>query len=155
MDKYNWKKYIRSLDLTGLNRRRLKVLIKIQRRVVDEDKKFDIRSWQWQAPSRMIAVVTEKKLHACGTAACFAGYVALSPEWKRAGGRINLSSGAPILNYRGGQDALSEYLSLDDDLFMRRVCVWFVGGNIRMYGLRKPNAAAVLKRLEYALEITA
>ena len=44
---------------------------------------------------------TEAELHACGNTACFAGYVALSPEWAAAGNTIS-THGEPVL---GGQAA--------------------------------------------------
>lgn len=48
---------------------------------------------------------TEEELHKCGTAACFAGWIAVSPEWKADGGYVN-EFGAPG-NYRTLSDQSS------------------------------------------------
>lgn len=49
-------------------------------------------------------VSTEEELHACGNTACFAGYVAISPEFKADGGRVGVV-GEPVL-----KDIESKYI---------------------------------------------
>ena len=45
--------------------------------------KVNMHQWQERGAS---CATTEKELHACGNSACFAGWVAVSPEWKEFGG---------------------------------------------------------------------
>lgn len=46
--------------------------------------KVDMRAWQDFATRQDIRH-TEKELHACGNSACFAGWLAVSPEFQAAG----------------------------------------------------------------------
>ena len=58
---------------------------------------------------------TEESKHACGSAACFAGWVAISPEWESAGG-FTSRSGTPRFNGSDGSDALGEWLDIPEIL---------------------------------------
>ena len=55
-------------------------------------------SWQGQPTTDITSycATSEQDLHACGNSACFAGWVAVSPEWKEFGGIIG-DSGYPDL----------------------------------------------------------
>jgi hypothetical protein len=61
-----------------------------------------VSMFKWQArfltDDRIMSdiVKTEAELHTCGTTACFAGWVAVSPEWKAFGG-LSDEDGAPYL----------------------------------------------------------
>ena len=57
--------------------------------------KFDISVWQEVVPGGYKD--TECELHRCGTSACFAGWVAVSPEFRKDGGSISRSCGYPII----------------------------------------------------------
>lgn len=63
----------------------LKQLIAIVKRARKADKIYMV-SFQ---VGRDATCMTEASLHSCGNRACFAGYVALSPEWKAYGGGVN------------------------------------------------------------------
>lgn len=56
---------------------------------------------------------TEEKLHACGSAACFAGWVAVSPEFQADGGTCDGYTGAPMLDGFGGPNAIALWLDID------------------------------------------
>ena len=69
---------------------------------------IDMVRYQWgdiSEDGRRHVVATEEQLHACGNVACFAGYVALSPEWKAAGGYM-YHSGEPKLPAGVGEEDL-------------------------------------------------
>lgn len=53
---------------------------------------------------------TESELHSCGNSACFAGWVAVSPEFQEAGGAHLHNSGAPIFNGCMGYLAIAGWL---------------------------------------------
>ncbi len=58
---------------------------------------------------------TEAELHACGTAACFAGHVAVSPEFKADGGSVGGIGDPHIGGNLGGQEAIAEWLGIPTD----------------------------------------
>jgi len=58
--------------------------------------KIDMCSWQ-EIKNGDKALGSEENLHYCGTAACFAGWIAVSPEWKKDGGRIDERVGSPYI----------------------------------------------------------
>lgn len=56
---------------------------------------------------------TIEELHECGNAACFAGYLAISPEFRDAGGSVNCGyGGAPLFNGQAAASAVSAYLEI-------------------------------------------
>jgi hypothetical protein len=55
---------------------------------------FQTRSLESARIDRAV-VFTEEDLHACGNSACFAGWIAVSPEWKEAGGECTVF-GSPL-----------------------------------------------------------
>ena len=84
-----------------MNIENMKAAIAIMQRVIDRGDKVDMVNWQttksgYNTFSFEPIAKTEDELHACGNAACFAGYVAISPEWRAAGGFV-LGSAAPSL----------------------------------------------------------
>lgn len=89
-----------------MNLERLQQAINIMERAG----KVDMTDWQ----SGEI-VETESEIHSCGTAACFAGWVAVSPEFKEAGGVTHPVSGAPILNIFSGCSAIVAWLEVEDE----------------------------------------
>lgn len=65
--------------------------ISVMERVKARGDKVDMSDWQ---NSEFGFGDSEQDLHTCGTAACFAGWLAVSPEWAADGGSVTLS-GAP------------------------------------------------------------
>lgn len=57
---------------------------------------------------------TPQQLHACGNTACFAGHIAISPEWKAIGGLI-ASNGAPRLNNQNSAKSLGQWLGVSPE----------------------------------------
>lgn len=61
--------------------------------------------------------LTEQELHACGNSACFAGWVAVSPEFQADGGRVDRTMGYPLISSSfdifAADEAISYWLDLD------------------------------------------
>lgn len=79
-----------------------KTLIQLDKAIAIMKRAKNLNMKEWQKPnydhSEIPRIVsTEEELHACGNTACFAGYVAISPEFKADGGRIG-RGGAPVLS---------------------------------------------------------
>lgn len=66
----------------------------------------------WQRKKSGQVVFTESELHACGNTACFAGHVAISDEFQKAGGTVCRYNGRPILGTYHGEEALSLWLGI-------------------------------------------
>ena len=86
--------------------------------VMERARKFDLSTWQEGAD--FYAITTEAELNSCGMAACFGGYIAVSPEFKAAGGEVSRFSGRPIICANdftvGGHEAIAVYLGINDTL---------------------------------------
>ena len=63
-----------------MNRENIQKAIRVMERVRDQNYEFDMRNWQ--TPGDGIFLAAEKDAVACGTACCFAGWIAISPEFK-------------------------------------------------------------------------
>lgn len=87
-----------------INSERLEQAIAVMRRAG----KVDMRTWQsGQVKS------SESRIHACGNTACFAGWLAVSPEFINSGGWLSPLSGAPGFNERLGAHAVIEWLEAE------------------------------------------
>lgn len=66
-------------------------------------------------------VTTEAELHQCGNKACFAGHIAVSPEFKADGGSC-VSRGSPAYRNEDGwvvneaESAIGRWLGVDNDV---------------------------------------
>ena len=73
----------------------------------------------WQSSQFVASAKCEKVIHSCGTAACFAGWIGVSPEWKEFGGDIN-DAGEPFIVIDGeieeAEVSLAKWLGLHVDL---------------------------------------
>lgn len=58
--------------------------IAVMERVKARGDRFDLCTWREHVPG--FDPQSEQELHTCGTAACFAGWVAVSPEFRADGG---------------------------------------------------------------------
>lgn len=75
-----------------MNRERILTAIKIMERVPVGK----LRMSAFQTPARALVLVsTEDEMHACGNSACFAGWVAVSPEFRADGGYAEM--GEPVI----------------------------------------------------------
>jgi hypothetical protein len=69
-------------------------------------------TWQNEPHGHIIQIAqTESELHACGNTACFAGHLALSPEFQKAGGSVS-KIGAPVFNGLLEASAVAEYFGI-------------------------------------------
>lgn len=91
-----------------MNHERLEQAINIMKRAG----KVDMNCWQgaYQANIKQ----TEQEMHSCGNSACFAGWLAVSPEFRTAGGTIN-TLGVPVYQGKTGPDAILKWLDLEDE----------------------------------------
>lgn len=60
-------------------------------------------------------VTNEEDAHTCGSACCFAGWVAVSQHFRDQGGSMSQISGGPIFAYRHNEYAIAEYLGIPDN----------------------------------------
>ena len=73
---------------------------------------FDMANWQNEPHGHIIQIAqTESELHACGNTACFAGHLALAPEFQKAGGSVSIT-GAPSFNGLLEASAVAEYFDI-------------------------------------------
>lgn len=104
--------------MSEFNSGRLELLIKVVKRARDSGLNFDMNTWQSiiNEDGKILdtddikVVKTEKKAHECGTVCCVAGLLALSPEFKRVGGKVESDSGRPILDGYAGGGAITVFL---------------------------------------------
>lgn len=143
----NYKSIIDLMDLKSMNLRRMDVCIKVMQRVAAKAYAFDIETWQQGGSNRL----TEKGLHKCGSSACFGGWLAVSPEFRRSGGGVERLGGRPIFNGFGGSSAVSEYLTIS----YRAACLITSENYPELYQdlKRKITARNVLARLKYARKV--
>jgi len=83
--------------------------IDVMERVKARGDNFDLSTWQGGFDGGVIA--REEDLHMCGTSACFAGWVAVSPEFQEDGGEVEFS-GSPRYSACEGEAAIREWLNL-------------------------------------------
>ena len=93
-----------------INLERLEQAIAIMKRAGTIDMGF------WQGEAFEGCATTESELHSCGNSACFAGWVAVSPEFQETGGAHLSDSGAPIFDGYTGYYAIAEWLGAEGDL---------------------------------------
>ena len=128
---------------------------------------IDMVRYQWgdiPEDGRRYVAETEEQLHACGNTACFAGYVAVSPEWKAAGGYMYHNGepklpGGPNKEDMWALPAIAAWLGVDVYLAERLVLgdITYGGageGNYSVfYGKRwgEVDAHDVIEKLELIL----
>ena len=97
-----------------MNRERIQYAVSMMKRVTHRH--FNMSGWQHEQPGHIIQIAqTESKLHTCGNTACFAGHLALSPEFQDAGGLVS-KIGAPIFNGVRFVEAVAEYFDIPYEL---------------------------------------
>jgi len=93
-----------------MNRERIQAAIAMMKRAIP--RYFNMSNWQNERPGHIMQIAqTESELHGCGNTACFAGHLALSPEFKKAGG-LAYGTGAPKFNNFSGSFAVAEYFDI-------------------------------------------
>ena len=97
-----------------MNRKRIQAAIAMMKRAIP--RYFNMSNWQNERPGHIMQIAqTESELHGCGNTACFAGHLALSPEFKKAGGLL-YGTGAPKFNNFSGSFAVAEYFDIPYEL---------------------------------------
>ena len=97
-----------------MNRERIQSAIAMMKRVTH--RYFDMTNWQNELYGHIKQIAqTESKLHACGNTACFAGHLALAPEFQKAGGSVS-KTGAPVFNGLLEASAVAEYFDIPYEL---------------------------------------
>ena len=109
MEHENWKKVIDKFRLHNIIPDRLQELIDIMTRAKHHPFNMDV--WQEIKRGRGKRCLTEDSLNDCGTAACVAGRLAVSPEFIRVGGRGNVYDGRPIIGESVGGYAIDHFLA--------------------------------------------
>ena len=99
------------MNLTNVNK-----AIAVMERVKARGDDLDMCVWQQRrrpanGNSRMLKTA-EEELHTCGTSACFAGWVAVSPEFKEDGGYAHPLDGAPRIGVADDQYAIAKWLGI-------------------------------------------
>lgn len=89
-----------------INKTRLRQAIAVMKRA----SRVKMKGWQ----SGDTTVNTEKEAHTCGNSACFAGWLALSPEFQNSGGSVFTLSGAPIYQNHCGSEAIIKWMGATD-----------------------------------------
>ena len=88
-----------------MNRKNVETAIKIMQR---SRNKVSMLEWQSTSDSGSI-VFNEQEFHQCGNTACFAGHIAISPEFHADGGDVT-PPGAPFFKSVHGEYAISAWL---------------------------------------------
>jgi len=97
-----------------MNRERIQAAITMMKDVTHRH--FNMSGWQHEQPGHIIQIAqTESELHACGNTACFAGHLALSPEFQDAGGLVS-KTGAPMFNGLLEASAVAGYFDIPDEM---------------------------------------
>ena len=149
----SYHEIIDELDFTGLIQSRLDICIAVMQRAVDNKRVFDLNNWQIVDFGESIKN-TEEELHNCGMAACFGGWLAVSPEFIALGGGRSLVSGRPSFKSYYAENAINAFLGLD---YMKGMGVLLVMPSSRLYdGVYTEDITAqhVLDRLNYIKKVT-
>ena len=93
-----------------MNRERIQDAITMMKRAIPRH--FNMSDWQNKDHSYFLQIAqNETELHGCGNTACFAGHLALSPEFQKAGGSVSIT-GAPSFNGLLEASAVAEYFGI-------------------------------------------
>lgn len=114
----------------------------IMLRAKQNNKKLYFKNWQTFPPKLTIqfwreGYCKEERLHPCDSPCCFAGYIALSPEFQKDGGFVCEDKGAPSIH-------ATEYLKQEGALSQVKHEVLHQGANAIAYWLDIPHKQACL-----------
>ena len=130
-----------------MNRERVKIAIKILKRNKAIGHPFNMERWQMVDGN---ASTTEEQLHKCGTAACFAGLVAVSPEFQAEKGSADVDLGYPIFQDHFGVSAIEKWLDIRQTI-AEHLCGFEFANSF------EPNTSLtendIIQRLEYLLKM--
>ena len=89
-----------------MNTKNINSAIAILTRHMEANHNLNMDEWQYHCEIKGFVVNKETQL--CGTPCCFAGYVAVSPEFQEDGGDVS-PTGAPVINGVIEDDAIREW----------------------------------------------
>lgn len=73
---------------------------------------FNLLAWRGNTSNAK----TYPEFHKCGSSACFGGWLAVSPDFRKEGGSVDLSrDGAPKFGAFTGFNAMTAYFECEDD----------------------------------------
>ena len=141
------------MNLENINVKHLKDAIAVMQRVADNATcLFNMGYWQdfgdWES-----CAISERALHGCGIAACFGGWLAVSPEFQSAGGGVG-DEGQPLFNGYQGCLAIAEYLGVGE-IDAEALCATNADAATQFYrtiGMHLITARDVLDKLNEMLE---
>lgn len=95
-----------------MNTENVKAAIEIMRQA----KSLDMTEWQTHdgvpiCETEESTACTLDELHSCGNSACFAGYIAVSPQFRLSGGGVGLV-GEPVFRDMRSAQAIAEWLDI-------------------------------------------
>ena len=61
-------------------------------------------------------VETEEELNVCGSTACFAGHIGISPEWREVGGTVDCDGCPEYVDGTRGSEAIAGWLGISFEL---------------------------------------
>ena len=129
-----------------MNRERIQSAIAMMKRVTH--RYFDMTNWQNELYGHIKQIAqTESELHTCGNTACFAGHLALSPEFQDAGGLVS-KTGAPMFNGVRYAEAVAEYFGITYELAGN---LTLPGGDFYPVKFRDVKPEHVIEKLEIIL----
>jgi hypothetical protein len=105
--------------------------------------RVDMGVYQCGYPS----IKTEKIAHECGTAACFAGWIALSPEFQADGGTVQYT-GRPQFDGSYGSQAIARWL----DIGWQEAADLCMVGRKSYYDSANPSKEDVIEKLEMLID---
>lgn len=104
--------------MEAIHKERLEKFIEYLKGVPEEN--FNMSDWQ---SFREEVSTTAEALVQCGTAACAAGWLALSPDFHAVGGTVCTLTGGPILgDLEESVEAFGEYFGFEDELARSITC---------------------------------
>lgn len=92
-----------------MNKEHVKIAINVMTRVRDRGDELNMTHWQCHYGTPMMH--TEDDANRCGTACCFAGWLAISSEFEAKGGTV-LTGGRPSYDGFSGELAISKFLGI-------------------------------------------
>lgn len=115
-----------------MNKQNVQKAIDIMRRVKERGDGLCMNEWSNKIEMHERS---EQKYHDCGTAACLAGWIASSDEWRRDGGDVSVfGGGAPSMQKMYGAESISNWLDITDSV-ANGLCA--IGHNYRMARVTK------------------
>ena len=91
-----------------MNTKSIDSAIAIMTRHMEAQLPLDMTTWQGHNAQGKFGAALEEE-HLCGTPCCFAGYIAVSPEFHADGGGCEINSGTPLINDHYDADAIREW----------------------------------------------